>query len=166
MSRLKLALDQITLTRSYTLRLLDQVPPADWFRQPKGGVTHIAWQVGHLAIAEYWLTLQLVRGRAPEDAALIPDGFAARFGRESIPDPDPSRYPSPDELRAILDRVHQQTLREGPTLPEADLDQPARKAHPYFSTKLGALLWCAQHEMVHAGQIGLVRRLLGHAPLW
>src|SRR5258708_3108884 len=106
MSRLALALDQIALARKYTLRLLDQVPPAEWFQQPMEGITPIAWQVGHLALAEYWLTLQLIRGRRPEDAGLIPDGFVARFGRESVPAPDPAKSPSPDELRAILERVH------------------------------------------------------------
>ena len=29
-----------------------------------------------------------------------------------------------------------------------------------------SLLWCAHHEMVHAGQIGLLRRYLGFAPVW
>jgi uncharacterized damage-inducible protein DinB len=33
-------------------------------------------------------------------------------------------------------------------------------------TKRASLLWCAQHELVHAGQIGLLRRLLGYPPLW
>jgi uncharacterized damage-inducible protein DinB len=166
MSRLSLAVEQIDAAREYTLRLLDHVPPADWFRQPAERVSHIAWQVGHLAIAEYWLTLQLTRGRRPEDAALIPDGFAARFGRETVPDPDPVKCPSPDELRAVLDRVHQHVLREVPQLTEAELDEPARKPHPFFTTKAGALFFCPQHEMVHAGQVGLLRRLLGHAPLW
>jgi hypothetical protein len=166
MTRLSLALDRIALARKYTLRLLDHVPPTDWFRRPTEGITHVAWQVGHLAIAEYWLTLHRIRGPRPEDTALIPDGFSARFGRESVPDPDPTKDPNPDELRAILDRVHKQTLVELPGLAEAELDQPTDRPHPYFSTKLGALLWCAEHEMVHAGQIGLLRRLLGQAPLW
>jgi hypothetical protein len=39
------------------------------------------------------------------------------------------------------------------------------RPHPLVRTKLWALLWCAQHEAVHAGQIGLLRRQLGHAPL-
>ena len=44
--------------------------PAEWFRQPTEGVTHIAWQVGHLALAEYWLTLERIRGRRPDDLHL------------------------------------------------------------------------------------------------
>jgi hypothetical protein len=33
-------------------------------------------------------------------------------------------------------------------------------------TKLECLHWCSHHEAVHAGQIGLIRRLLGYPPIW
>jgi hypothetical protein len=32
-------------------------------------------------------------------------------------------------------------------------------------TRLGALLFSSHHEMLHAGQIGVLRRLLGKAPV-
>ena len=76
------------------------------------------------------------------------------------------RDDAPQELRAVLDRVHVEALKLLPTLTEAELDQPVDKPPPVFTTKLGALLWCAQHEMPHAGQIGLLRRLFGKPPLW
>jgi DinB superfamily len=47
MSRLRLAFEQIVFARNYTTGLLDQTPTAEWFRQPPGGVSHVAWQVGH-----------------------------------------------------------------------------------------------------------------------
>jgi hypothetical protein len=166
MSRLQLALDQIVLARDYTKRLLDHVAESDWFRQPHDGVTHIAWQVGHLAMAQHRLALDRVRGPRPEDAALISEEFMRPFARESVPDPDPANYPPIAEIRAVLDRVHEQVLRELPTLTDADLDQPVLKPHPIAKTKFLSLLWCAQHELIHAGQIGLLRRLLGHRPLW
>jgi uncharacterized damage-inducible protein DinB len=34
-----------------------------------------------------------------------------------------------------------------------------------FETKREAIRWSIQHEFLHAGQIGLLRRLLGAAPL-
>jgi hypothetical protein len=34
-----------------------------------------------------------------------------------------------------------------------------------YTLTLECLLWCPQHEMLHAGQIGL-RRLFGRSPLW
>jgi hypothetical protein len=166
MSRLQLALEQIVFARNYTLRLLDQTPATDWFRQPAAGVSHIAWQVGHLAMAEYRLALERIRGPRPTDAALISEEFLCLFRRESVPDPDPNKYPGQTEIRAVLDRVHEQALRELKGLDESELDQPLLKPHSLAKTKLWALLWCAQHEAVHAGQIGLLRRQLGHAPLW
>jgi hypothetical protein len=57
-------------------------------------------------------------------------------------------------------------LRELAGLDEAELDQAVPHPHPFAKTKLLALHWCAQHEMLHAGQIGLLRRLLGSPPLW
>jgi hypothetical protein len=50
MSRLSLAIEQLEFARKCSLRLLDHVKEEDWFRQPPGGVSHITWQVGHLAI--------------------------------------------------------------------------------------------------------------------
>jgi len=37
--------------------------------------------------------------------------------------------------------------------------------HPMFKTKLEAVQWCGQHEFIHIGQIGLLRRLLREKPL-
>jgi hypothetical protein len=166
MSRVELALEQIVFARNYTIELLDQTPVADWFRQPPGGVSHIAWQVGHLAFAQYRMALWRIRGPQPQDDGLLPSEFARLFGIESVPDPDPGKYPSQADVRAVFDRVHEQTLRELRGLDESELDQPVPHPHRFAKTKLLALLWCAHHEMLHAGQIGLLRRQLGHRPLW
>jgi uncharacterized damage-inducible protein DinB len=165
MSRFQLGLGQIEFARRYTRELLDQTPPAEWFRQPAAGVSHVAWQVGHLACAEYRMTLWRTRGVQPEDAALVPEGFAQLFGYESVPQPDPAMYPDQAYIRAVFDRVHDQVLRELGGMDESTADQPVLHPHPFAKTRLEALLWCASHEMLHAGQIGLLRRQLGHPPL-
>jgi hypothetical protein len=166
MTRLELAIEQIVFARNYTIGLLDQTPRDQWFRQPPAGVSHIAWQVGHLAFAEYRLALWRIRGPQPGDSELISEEHRALFGAESVPDSDPARYPNAEHLRAVLDRVHEEVLRVLRGLDENELDQPVPHPHPYAKTKLLALLWCAHHEMVHAGQIGLLRRQLGYPPLW
>jgi hypothetical protein len=166
MSRLQLAIEQIVFARNYTLGLLDQTPASEWFRQPPGGVSHVAWQVGHLAFAEYRLALWRIRGPQPRDGDLVSQEFVRLFGAESVPDADPAKYPGPADIRAVLDRVHEQVLRELPGLGEGEMDRPVLHPHPLAKTKLWALLWCAQHEAIHAGQIGLLRRQLGYAPLW
>jgi hypothetical protein len=165
-NRLQLAIEQIVFARNYTVRLLDQTPVAEWFRQPPGGVSHVAWQVGHLAFAQYRMALERIRGPRPQDADFLSEEFLRLFGRDSVPDPDPAKYPGQAEIRGVFDRVHGQVLRELRGLDEGELDRPVLRPHPLVQTKLWALLWCAQHEAVHAGQIGLLRRQFGHAPLW
>jgi hypothetical protein len=166
MTDLERGLEQIKFARNYTLWLVDSIPVSEWFTIPPAGVSHIGWQVGHLAMAEYRLILDRFRGRRPEDEALISDAFLSVFGRESVPVTDPALSPPAEELRAVLDRVHAQVLRELPTYSDADLDVPGTKPHRTCKTRRDFLFWCSAHEMVHAGQIGLLRRQLGHAPLW
>ena len=57
--------------------------------------------------------------------------------------------------------MHVRVLEEIGVLPESVLDEPSLQPHPVFDTKGGALEWSARHEMLHAGQIGLLRRLFG-----
>lgn len=166
MSDLRLALDQIAFARRYTVALLDAIGPGDWFRMPAEGVTHVAWQVGHLAFAQYRLALERVRGRRPGDDELIPPAFFVLFGRDSVPQPDPDKYPTPAEVRAVFDRVHERVLSDLAGHPEADLDSPPLAPHALARTKREVLFWCGQHEFLHAGQIGLLRRLLGYPPMW
>ena len=165
MTRLTMAIEQIQGARTYTLRLLDTVSPDEWYVSPIECVTHVAWQVGHLAMAEYRLCLERIRGKRPEDAELIPADYLARFGRGSNPDPDVSEETTPEQILEVLERVHAQVMLELPHLSEAELDQPPVTPHDLFKTKLGSLQWASHHEMLHAGQIGLLRRLLGQAPI-
>jgi len=48
---------------------------------------------------------------------------------------------------------------------DAELDVPVEQPHPVFTTKLEAVEYAPQHELIHAGQIALLRRLMGKAPL-
>ncbi|HEY8506008.1 MAG TPA: DinB family protein, partial [Gemmataceae bacterium] len=163
MSRVQSAIDQMNFARAYTLGLLETIDPGDWFRMP-GGVTHVAWQVAHLAMADYRLCLERIRGARPGDEALISAEFLKKFGRDSVPDPDPANNPSPREIRAVLDRVRERVLAELPAVADAALDEPPVTPHRLFDTKHGALVWCGRHELIHAGQIALLRRLLGRKP--
>ncbi|MFW6170615.1 MAG: DinB family protein [Planctomycetota bacterium] len=162
-TRLELVRGQIEFSRTYTLSLLADIHQRDWLRQPQEGITHVTWQIGHLAMAEYGLGLYCMRGRRAEDRSLMPSHFRKKFSKGSIPDPDPTNNPSPAETRDVLDRVHLQLLAELPGYTDQDLDQPADEPYALFPTKLGGLYFCAAHEMMHAGQIGLLRRLLGKA---
>lgn len=167
MSARDIAWEQIDAARRYSLSLLEDFSDRDWFRQPSEGVTHIAWQVGHLATSQYSLGLVRLRGEMPDDARLVPLAFREHFIRGSAPTADAQQYPSPAHIIEVLSRVHAAVAEEVAKHTNADLEQPQLgKPHPLFNTKIGGLFWCARHEMLHAGQIGLLKRLLGHSAKW
>jgi hypothetical protein len=162
---LGLAVKQIEFARNYTLTLLANLEEDDWFRQPHEGVTHLAWQVGLLAMAEYMLALVRMRGKRPEDEGLISKPFLRMFLKGTRPESDRAKYPPVTEIRRVLDGVHQQVLAELPHFNVEELQIQVPEPYAVFDTKLGSLFFCASHEMLHAGQIGLLRRLLGKAPV-
>ncbi len=163
--RLEIARQQIQSAREYTLTLLEGIDDPDWFQQPGGGVTHIAWQVGHLAMAEYGLCLFRQRGRGEIDGQLMSSKFRKQFSKGSTPNPDPDSNPPPSEILDTLHGVHRQAMKELPGYSDEQLNEPVDMPYAGFPTKLGSLLFCAHHEMLHAGQIGLLRRLLGKDPV-
>src|SRR6476619_1645740 len=120
MSPRESALERIRWSRKFTEQFLPDLTPAEWFWSPEQYSTHVAWQVGHLAVAQYNLCLRRVRGRMAADEALISEPFI-----------------------------------------DADLGAPRETPHPRCATKSGAVEVCSQHELVHAGQIAMLRRLMG-----
>jgi uncharacterized damage-inducible protein DinB len=161
MSDLENLIRDIRTARMYTTDMLSHIDQADWFRQPTEGVTHVAWQFGHLAVAQYGLALKRVRGEKADDVQLIPPEFRKIFAKGSTPVSDPAKYPTPEEIRSVFDRVHQQVLDEGNSWSEDLLDEATGEpTHPMFKTKREAIRWSVQHEFIHTGQIGLLRRLL------
>ena len=162
---LTLALQQIQFARDYTLSLLAEIDDSDWYRLPAGCPTHIAWQIGHLAMAEYGLCLFRQRGRQEIDREIMPSEFRKAFSRGSLPESDPTKFLSAADIRATFDRVHAQVHQEAPTFTDQSLKEPVDAPFAVEATKLGSLYFCSHHEMLHAGQIGLVRRLLGKEPV-
>lgn len=165
MDALQLAIDQIRFARDYTLTLLDETPADRWFEIPPGSPSHIAWQVGHLAMAQYGLCLFRIRGRSEGDLDLMPSSFRKKYSRGTTPDPDPERNPAVADIREVLDRVYQQAMQEMPGYSADVLQETVELPYTAYPTRLGCLLFCSHHEQIHAGQIGLIRRHLGLPPV-
>lgn len=164
--RLAIAVRKIEFARNYTRTLLEGLNDDDWFWMPPEYPTHIAWQVGHLAMSEYGLTLFQQRGRDREvDAGLMTSRFRKMFMRGTTPSADRETHPTPSEILETLERVHHQMRREVPTFSLDALDEPLGPPTSAFATRYGALLFAGDHEMLHAGQIGVLRRLMGKDPV-
>jgi len=164
--RLATAIRRIEFARNYTMTLLADLAPEDWFWTPENYPTHIGWQVGHLAMSEYGLTLFQQRGRNREiDAGLMSGKFRKLFMRGTEPSLDFENHPTPEEILDVLGKVHEQMRREIATYDGDALDEPLGPPTSAYATRYGALLFAGDHEMIHAGQIGMLRRLMGKAPV-
>ncbi len=172
--RLEVALNLLASARQYLDTMLEGLTEDDWFWVPQVVAgsessrpysSHIAWQVGHIAMAEYGLMLFRQRGRAEVDLELMPGSFRKRFAKGSEPAVDRDSYPTPTEIRRQLDKIHAQVLTEVPGFSASSLDEPLDPPTAGFPTKYGAMLMAAQHEMLHCGQIGVLRRLMGKPPI-
>lgn len=166
MSRTELLLHEFASVRRYTNLGIASIRDEDWFRVPEGCPTHFAWQVGHMALAEWSLALRIPRGEQASDEHLISSAFRKQFGRGSVPQFDPADNPTVADILATFHAVHARVLEEVAGYSEELLSEPAGVEHPMFDTKFGSLMWCVQHEFTHAGQISLLRRLLGYEIRW
>ncbi len=163
--RLEIAWRRLEFNRNYMLAMVEELTDDDWYWTPDSYPTCIAWQVGHIAMAEYGLALFRQRGRESVDSELMSSPFRKQFMKGSTPHANRESFPERSEIMAVLDRVHRQVRIELPTFDGPALDEQAEPPHTAFATRYGALLFAADHEMIHAGQIGMLRRLMGKEPL-
>lgn len=160
-TRIDAAVERMKQTREMLKGFLADLQPDEWFWQPHEGVTNIAWQVGHITATQYALCLVRVRGEQVTDQLLISDEIRTRYGRGSTPSHDPAANTSPQELVRVLDAVAEHTYSELALMSDAFLDVELKNPHPRFSTPLGAVEFCPSHELLHIGQVILLRRLMG-----
>ncbi len=164
-SRMDQLVGRMRGVRSFTETFLEGLTDTEWFWSPPQYTTHLAWQVGHIAVAEYGLCMRRIRGRKPADESLISETFIESFKPGSTPIADPTRNPPLDEIQRVFAAVHAQALEEVSQFNEAELTGSLDPPHPRFKTKLEAVELHPLHEMVHAGQIAMLRRLMGKPPL-
>ncbi len=169
--KLQMAIDQIVAARAYTMTLLEDIDHDQWFHQANlsdqadSTPTHVAWQVGHLAMAQYGLLLFRQRGRSLDDSSLMSSSFRKKFSRGTAISIEPEFYPSVDEILNVFHAIYDQSISELSVYPLNQLNDPVDDPYAAYPTKLGCLLFCVHHEMLHAGQIGLLRRLLSKEPI-
>lgn len=153
--------EQMEWTRDWTRRLLADVSGADWTFQPQAGIGHILWTCGHLAVSQNVLVFQRCLGKSALDEA-----FSAHFPMGGpIQSAAEHKFPEPKAVLDVMESMQAKTLAAIREMSDVLLREPAYgkdgAAHPHYRDKLGAVTHCFRHEAFHAGQIALVRRLLG-----
>ena len=129
-------------------------------QRPHPGCNHLNWQVGHLILAEHQLIEKVAPGKMPP----LPDGFAARYAKESAGSDDASQFLTKDELLTAHRTQRQGTLAALAACSEADLDRPT--GVDYAPTVGVMFSMQGSHWLMHAGQWAVARRQLGRPALF
>ncbi len=148
--------------RSTTIRLLEVLPEDQYLHQPIPEANHALWIVGHLAYAD-----DLFLGSFDVRPHKLPEKWHTEFfGEGSTPKPDASAYPSVAEVTERFTALRVEIIGWFEGMSAEKLASPLPddwlEVGPTFMNLMGAL---ACHESLHAGQLTLVRKSLGFAPV-
>jgi uncharacterized damage-inducible protein DinB len=149
-------------TREFSERLLQAFhTPEEWTHQVHAQSNHALWFVGHIGNTDNFFVGVIAPERAVPRA-----GYRERFGPGSQPTNRPADYPAPDEVLAYMRERRAVLLSLLDEMDEARLETPTPKGSPEFIPDFASVFRTAGwHEGVHAGQLTVVRRALGHPPL-
>lgn len=146
-----------------TTAYLGDLSDADLLVRPVPGTNHIAWQLGHLIAAENGMVGTTCPGAMPA----LPAGFAAKHTNDTAGSDDRHAFLSKDEYLRLYRQQRDATLKALDSLSEADLDRPAPEKYRHFVDSVAAVFnMQAMHWLMHAGQWAVVRRKLGHKPIF
>ncbi|MEQ8786619.1 MAG: DinB family protein [Pirellulaceae bacterium] len=153
---------QLESARQLSERMLaDFKSPEQWTHQVCEGGNHALWFAGHMANTDNFLISLVAPQRAREQ-----DGFAAAFGMGSKPQSSAEQYPPVDEVLSTMRERRATLLDVLATLTDDDLSRPTPAGAPDFLADFASVFELAVwHEGLHSGQLSVVRRSLGHAPL-
>jgi DinB family protein len=139
---------------------LDGLPAADAVRIPPGARNHLLWHAGHVTLTSNALFLASTGNPRP-----LPDAWRSAFGRGSEAVSDAAGYPAIEEIRARLeadvaaaiDVVRRIDASGWERTPEPPVDR-------FFPTVERAVRHGLLHAAYHAGEMSVLRRLLGLSP--
>ncbi|NBO92154.1 MAG: DinB family protein [Planctomycetia bacterium] len=136
---------------------------ADLLVRPTPGANHIAWQLGHLILAEGGIGAELPGVVYPA----LPAGFADQHGKDTAQAEPPIGFLSRTQYVDLFTAARNASLAALDKMTEADLDCPTQGKLAAFAPNLGALLLLiSNHTLMHAGQFSVVRRKLGKPVLF
>jgi len=143
---------------------LSDLSDADLLVQPVPSANHIAWQLGHLIVAEGGLVGNNIPGSS---FPALPAGFKEKHTKEMASSDAPGAFLKKAEYLSLFNNLREMSITAVEKLSDADLDRPNTGSMAKFAPTLGALLILASnHTMMHVGQFTPVRRKLGKPVLF
>lgn len=133
---------------------------ADLLKRPAPGCNHINWQLGHCILSEHNDVDKQVPGVMPA----LPPGFAEKYSKETAASDDASKFCTKAELIETFQAQRAGTMQAFAKVSDADFDRPSGVE---YAPNVGAVFALqGSHYLMHVGQWAVVRRQLGHKPLF
>ena len=140
-------------------RFTEDLKPEEYLHRPVPKANCAAWTIGHLIMAERRLGSRI--GPAfPE----IPAGFERRFAREEGA-PQAAEFGDVTILRPLFNAHRDATIAAVKALPIARLLEPVQSMIPTVNTLGELIAFMPLHQVMHVGQITIIRRSLGRPPI-
>ncbi|MGD1844919.1 MAG: DinB family protein [Salibacteraceae bacterium] len=148
--------------------VLSDLKPEEW-ELVTAVNSSINWQIGHLILSKYFHGVMSIF--PAEHEIHVP--FRAHFPLQELqkhyfiksnPGADwPDRFSTEHlkEDRAMMTQMVSDAVQK---LPEAELDQHTSTPNPAAKNKFGALTFVFKHQMWHAGQMAMIKRILRNGP--
>jgi hypothetical protein len=137
---------------------LQDLSDADLLTRPAPNANHTAWQLGHLINSEVGM-LQMVPGASKVE---LPPNWDKQHSKETSAMDPPKGFRTKAEYLELYKKVRENTLKVLAALPDADLDKRTEGPMAKFFPTIGSLfVVIADHPLMHAGQIAVLRRKLG-----
>jgi uncharacterized damage-inducible protein DinB len=134
----------------------------DLLVRPVPNANHIAWQLGHLILAEQSM-IKALGGTPPP----LPAGFAEQHHKQMASSDSQEGFATKAQYLDLLSKTREATLAAAEKLSDADLDKPVEGPIARIAPKLGLLAsFPATHAYLHMGQFSVVRRKLGKPVLF
>ncbi len=143
--------------------LLSDLSDEELLVRPAEGANHIAWQLGHLIGAEYFLMSEV----AVQVEMAIPIGWREQYTAETAKLDEQTCFEAKDRYLELYEAQRQATLDILKQLEPEQLTEPGPEFLQTVVHTVGELfLFQAHHELMHAGQFTVIRRKLGKPVLF
>jgi hypothetical protein len=144
-------------------RMVDDLTPEEFVRQPLPGANCAAWVVGHLTLSMRTAMTRM----GVDDLPAFPDGLAERVKqtREAAGVQAPEDYGEKAALLAAFDAHAERYQAAIKALPGEAFDAEPLVPSPLAKNRGEGILFGSLHIAMHSGQLSTIRRALGKPPL-
>lgn len=159
---LNTALGSLAFSRRILTAFLDGTPEEFWYHIPIPGGNHAAWIAGHVAWEDDDCLNALVEGRQ----SALPPTWRATFGTGSQSTPNAADYPPITEIRSTLAATRATFIEFFRAAPDRLAELIPKSLHGFARDRASLMHAVACHEMVHVGQLTVIRKSLKLPPVF